>query len=409
MSFDVLVVGAGPAGSSTAFQLARAGVRVAVVERSGFPRPKPCAECLSPQASAILAEMGALETLETWGAWLSGMVVRSPDGVVARGDYEARHGFSAYRGAGLSVRREILDTELLSRAQCAGAELIRGRVGDVIRGSGGRVTGIVMGSASGGTTELRAPVVVAADGLRSVIARRLQLARRTAWPDRISVVAHYAGVQEMTSYGEMHVERDGFVGIARVGGGITTVAAVFPRARARTMAGNPGAFLDGWLSAKPQLRERFACAQLTGRAAAVGPFASHARRAWHPGALLVGDAADFFDPFTGEGIYAALQGGQFAATAARAALEQPRHERAAFEHYEQRRRTAFRGKWMVERIIGACVASPALVNRATRALAGRKELADLLVGVTGDFVPPSRVLRLGYLARLFVLPIPSIS
>jgi hypothetical protein len=77
----------------------------------------------------------------------------------------------------------------------------------------------------------------------------------------------------------------------------------------------------------------------------------------------------------------------------------------SFRDYDRARREEFGGKWWVERFIGASVASPMIVNRAARALAGDKNLADLLVGVTGDFVPSSQVLRLGFLAQLFVLPV----
>ncbi|HYC52049.1 MAG TPA: FAD-dependent oxidoreductase [Gemmatimonadaceae bacterium] len=408
MKPDVLVVGGGPAGASVAFQLARRGVRVTVLERARFPRAKPCAECLSPRASEILEDMGVLAGLASRGAWLKGMVVRSPSGITAKGDYAAHHGFRSHADGGLALRREILDSALLDRARDAGARVTEdARVVEVVRDAYGRVRGVTVRSPTGRVHELDAPLVMAADGLRSVIAKRLGLARTRAWPDRISVVAHYHGVSDISQYGEMHVEGDGFVGIADVGDGMTTVAAVFPRGNAKAMAGDPAAYLHQWLLGKPQLAGRFTAALRDGSASAIGPFASHARRAWHPGALLVGDAADFFDPFTGEGIYAALRGGQLAADAAFLALETPHAEESAFREYGRRRRLAFRGKWMVEQIIGACVGSPAVVNRAARALAARKELADLLVGVTGDFVPASEVLRLGYLARLFVLPVPA--
>ena len=219
----------------------------------------------------------------------------------------------------------------------------------------------------------------------------------------------YRGVLDVSDYGEMHVERDGFVGIADVGDGVTTVAAVFPARRAREISGDRSGFLDRWLASKPHLAGRFVRATRDAHAVAVGPFASHARRAWHPGALLVGDAADFFDPFTGEGIYSALRGGELASGAIRAALETPTDAKLvdAFRAYDAARRNEFADKWRVERLIGFGVAAPPIVNRTARALRGRKSLADLLVGVTGDFVPAREVLRLGYLARLFVAPIPS--
>jgi flavin-dependent dehydrogenase len=263
-------------------------------------------------------------------------------------------------------------------------------------------------SGSGTAEDVRAPLVVGADGLRSVVGRRLGLTRVALWPHRIALVAHYRDVAELSELVEMHVEREGFVGIADVGGGTTTVAAVFPRSRAREIAGNRSAFLDRWLGSKPHLARRFARAMRDGSVTAVGPFASHARRAWHAGALLVGDAADFFDPFTGEGIYAALRGGELVADVVARALDATGGRMTAvLREYDRLRRDEFGGKWWVERLIGIGVASPPVVNRAVRALAGRKELADLLVGVTGDFVPANEVLRLGYLTRLFISPVPA--
>lgn len=403
---DVLIVGGGPAGSSTAIRLARSGVRVVLLERARFPRAKPCAECLSPQASRPLQELGVLPGLERQGTWLRGMLVRAPDGGWARGDYVAGHSYRAPRASGgLSIRREVLDATLLAAASAAGADVREAsRVTDVVRTRRGAAAGAVVIGADGRRHEVRARIVIGADGLRSVVARRLELARALSWPHRIALVAHYRGVAGVGEYVEMHVERDGFVGIADVGLGCTTVAAVFPRRRAREIAGNRAGFLDAWLASRPQLRARFAGAVRDGGVAATGPFAARARRAWHPGALLVGDAADFFDPFTGEGIYAALRGGELAADAALAALAAGQPDDPLRE-YDRLRRREFAGKWRVEQMIGAGVAWPAVVNRAVAALGARKDMADLLAGVTGDFVPPREVLRLGFLARLFLLPI----
>jgi flavin-dependent dehydrogenase len=205
----------------------------------------------------------------------------------------------------------------------------------------------------------------------------------------------------------MHVEPGGFVGIADVGGGLTTVALVVPSRRAKEFAGGREAFLERWLAERPQLSARFSGATRVSPVVATGPFASRARRAWSPGVALVGDAADFFDPFTGEGIYAALRGGEMLAPFVVDALgvSSARHADAQLAAYDRLRRREFGGKWIVEWIIGAVVASPRLMNRAARVLAARKDMADLLVGVTGDFVPASAVLNLRYILSLFVLPL----
>jgi flavin-dependent dehydrogenase len=144
-------------------------------------------------------------------------------------------------------------------------------------------------------------------------------------------------------------------------------------------------------------------ARLASSVQVTGPFASHARRAWAPGAALVGDAADFFDPFTGEGIYAGLRGGELLAPFALEALgaRSARDADRALASYQRARRAEFAGKWIVERLIGAAVGWAPAMNYFARTLEARKDMADLLVGVTGDFVPAREVLRPTYLLNLF--------
>ena len=118
----------------------------------------------------------------------------------------------------------------------------------------------------------------------------------------------------------------------------------------------------------------------------------------------MGDAAEFFDPFTGEGIYTALRGGEILAGFIEAPLRAGRPVDHELREYERARRKEFSGKWLVEKIVGAAVASPPLINRAANVLSRRRDMADLLVGVVGDFVPAREVLRPGYLLRLLFSP-----
>lgn len=402
---QLLVVGGGPAGTSTAWQLARRGVDVLLLDRARFPRDKPCAEYLSPEASRILSQMGVLEECERAGAAaLRGMTVRSPDGERIRGDFAASHGFHGFRDSGLALRRTVLDAILLDRAKREGVRVLEGvRATDVLRDTRGRVRG-VSALVDGVARDYTAPLTVGADGLRSVVGRRLGLTRHARFPYRMALVAHYDGVQGMGEHGEMHVEDDGYVGLANVGNGVTNVALVMPVWRARAAKGRSAPFLDGWLRSRAQLAPRFAAAERISRVRATGPFAQRARRAWASGAALVGDAADFYDPFTGEGIYAALRGGELLAPFAARAIASPttRDSDAALAEYDAARAKEFGGKWKVERLVALAVASPTIMNRAARVLSRRKEMADLLVGVAGDFVPPREVLSLRYLYRLIL-------
>jgi geranylgeranyl reductase family protein len=402
---DVIVVGAGPAGSATAFFLASQGVDVLLLDRAGFPRDKICSEYLSPQASRILQAIGALERVEAAGAArLSGMMVRAPSGLSFRGRFVGTHRFRGFRDDGLALRRTILDPLLLERARSAGARVReQARVADVTRDDAGRATGVIVADASGERASLRAKLIVGADGLRSVVSRRLGLARRSRWPSRIALVSHYSGVVGMGDVGEMHVDRDGYFGLAPVGGGVINVALVVPVARAKDIAGAREEFFEEWIDDRPHLRERFAGARRVTPVRATGPFASAVRRAWAPGAAVVGDAADFFDPFTGEGIYTALRGGELLSSFVLESLAAPaRAANAPLAAYDRTRRAEFGGKWRLERLVGAAVAFPTLMNRAVRVLARRQDLADLFVGAAGDFVPPREVLRLSNLGLLLV-------
>jgi flavin-dependent dehydrogenase len=394
---EVLIVGGGPAGASTATSLARAGIDVVRVDRARFPRPKPCAEYLSPEASRIRDSMGALSAVESTGAaQLKGVLVRAPNGATIRGEFVAGHAYTPYRQRGLSVRREVLDKVLIDAARASGAEVHEGA----------RATGLTP-RASGhdvdvGDRRIHAQLVIGADGLHSVMARRLGLTRAARWPRRLALVTHYEGVEGIGELAEMHVEQDGFVGIADVGHGLTTVAMVVPARRAREVSGDKERFLTQWIASKGHLAPRFARARRVSPVRATGPFASQARRAWAQDALLVGDAADFFDPFTGEGIFSALRGGEMAAVAAVSALKTQGSKRTrALSAYDQERRRAFGGKWVVERVIAAVVANPWLINRAARTLERRRDMADLLIGVTGDFVPAREIVNTRYVLTTF--------
>jgi geranylgeranyl reductase family protein len=405
---EVIVVGGGPSGASTAWALAREGVDVLVLDKAKFPRDKICAEYLSPQASRILSDMGVLDEIERSNpGHLAGMSVRAPNGFIANGEFASNHGFHGFRDKGLAVRRTILDDIVLRGARTAGARIEESvRVTDVARDDTARVNGVVAMATDGQPRTLRARYVVGADGLRSVIGRRLGLVRTSRiWPRRIALVAHYRNVQGVTDMGEMHVDYDGYFGMVDVGEGTMNVAVVVPMSRAREIGDDKTGFFEKWIASRPHLAERFEGSERMTSVSATGPFATASSRAWSPGAALVGDAADFFDPFTGEGIYAALRGGELLAPYLMAALAgDTAKEAGILPGYDGARKREFGGKWKIERIVGMAIAYPYFMNNAAKVLSRRKDMADLLVGVAGDFIPPSIVLQPRFLFNLFISP-----
>ena len=335
------------------------------------------------------------------------MRVSAPNGAIADGEFASNHGFRGFRDKGLAIRRTILDEIVLRGAQAAGARVEEAtRVTDLNRDVTGRISGVDVIDRDGRARSLRARYVVGADGLRSVVGRRLGLVKTSRiWPRRIALVAHYRNIERVSDIGEMHVDYDGYFGLVDVGGGKVNVAVVIPQSRAQELGEDKTEFFERWISSRPHLAERFAAAERITPVRATGPFATISRRPWSPGAALVGDAADFFDPFTGEGIYSALRGGELLAPYLVEALGRgERDEKLVLSGYERARKREFGGKWKLERIVGMAIAYPWLLNNAATVLSRRKDLADLIVGVAGDFIPARLVLGPRFLFTIFISP-----
>jgi len=401
-ALDVLVVGAGPAGSAVATLLARAGYAVAAVDRAAFPRDKACSEYMSPETVRLLDRLGVVPALEAAGAAApAGTVVTAARGSRLHGRFVSA-GAPPFRPTGLAVSRRVLDHALVLAARDAGALVLERTAVEELVYDRGAVAGAVVRDAGGARRVLRARLTIGADGLRSLVARRVGR-RRYGRPRRLAFVAHMDGVVGMGDSAELHVGRGAYAGLNPIGGGRTNVALVVSTELAARARGRVEAFFLERLGRFPGVHDRLSAGAFTRPVLATGPFAAWSGRVVADGAALVGDAADFFDPFTGEGIHSALRGAMLLADAAGEALADggpvtARH----LGGYRRARRAAFAGKWAVERLIGYGMLCPALFDRAVGRLGRRAGMADTLIGVTGDFVPARRVLNPLFLARMIL-------
>jgi flavin-dependent dehydrogenase len=390
---DVLVVGGGPAGAATAIRLARGGRSVVLVERFPAWRWRASGVFASPAVVPELVAVGVEESaLDAVARRIPAMRVETRAGVRLRLTY-GDDGSGAAAAVGLD--RSRLDPLLLELAARAGA--------DVRQGVTAREIGAGRVRLDDG--EVAPAVLVGADGLRSSVARALDVAAAPPLGDRAALAFHVVDPEpDGRRDARMVVFDGGYVGLAPVPDGRVNVGIVLAsrRWRERLAAEGAAAVAHAVLAAVPPAADDpvdWADPDLpiTDRIEGVAPVGARARRRSGPGWLLVGDAAGFLDPFTGEGLLRALRSAGLAATAV------DRHlggDADALPGYERTLARRTRAKDLVSRVVQGFLGVPPAFDYAARRLADRPAVRETMGRVMGDLIPATTALDPRFLAAL---------
>jgi flavin-dependent dehydrogenase len=382
---DVLVVGGGPAGATVARLLALRGWSVELLDRAAFPRAKPCGECLNPGAVDALARLALLDRVVALGpARLVGWRVQ--------GGARTAVGTFPDGRLGLSIDRGRLDATLLDAAREAGVR-VRERAKVVALEADPRGRGVGVRADGGRVATRRARVVVGADGLRSTIARALDAYRRAPRLRKLSVTLHVEGFEDDPTRGRLLIDRHGTVGLAPLdeeGRRWNATVVVDAGSQGRAVSGDPRRFALARIA--EVLRGAWRGRRVDGPWTS-GPFDWPSRRAVADGVLLVGDAAGYYDPLTGQGIYRALRSAELAADVIDRGLRSGRVARSDLLPYETALRRELRAPLRVQRGVEAVVSSASLLPVALTVLGRARGTMDMVIGVTGDMSPARALLR----------------
>ena len=368
---DVIVVGAGPSGATTAYYLAQAGVNVLLLEKARFPREKVCGDGLTPRAVKALISMGVDVSPEA--GWLRNKGLR----VIGAGlrlelDWPE---LDAFPGYGLVRPRADFDEILAHRAQAAGAKLLEEVTvtGPLLDERTGKIAGVSARS-EGTTKTYRARVVVAADGNSSRLAVAMGLHKRDDRPLGVAVRTYYTSPRHADDYLESWLDLwDGAKllpgygwifgmgdGTSNVGLGLLNTSRAFGNTDYRALLGR-------WLKSMPDewgFVEENRTEPVRGAAL---PMGFNRTPAYYKGMLLAGDAAGMVNPFNGEGIAYAMESGEILARVIAQALGRPSATEVerVLATYPDVLRSSYGGYYALGRLFVQLIGRPQLMRYAT--------------------------------------------
>ena len=368
---DVVVVGAGPAGSTTAAYLADHGLDVVVLEKASFPRDKVCGDGLTPRAVRQLVQLGVDISDET--VWPRNIGLRVYGGHAAPLElaWPQPAGFPAF---GLARRRSELDAVLADHAAACGAKL---RFGTTVTGpildASGRITGVT----SKGGDAVHAPIVVAADGASSRLGLALGAHTVKGRPMGVAVRARFRSPRTDLNYLESWLSvRDGashllpgYGWVFGLGDGTCNVGLGVLNSSRAFRATNYRQTLQAWLTSTPPEWGLTPDNQIGPIGSAALPMGFCRQPAYRRGLLLVGDAGGMISPFNGEGVAYAMEAAQWAADAVAQAhscgVGTPAAERALYG-YPARLKAEWGGYYRLGQAFVALIGHPQVMRICTR-------------------------------------------
>ena len=373
--FDAAIVGAGPAGSAAAISLARKGYRVALIDKQEFPRDKLCGDFINPINWPILRELGVEnDILSSEHGKVRAFRITTCSGEHAEAHLPAQSGGPEF---GLGLSRTVFDLALLRKAEQKGAVVLQGcRIKSL--GRNPRGWELLLDHAPG-AGEIRAPIVVGADGRNSWVAHRLDLTSAAETQGRsVGFQIHLDAPDAVRGNIDIHLFPGGYAGLVGLGGNSFNLCLAVDKQRLPRE--RQVEFLsESLLPQNPYLRELLLRSRRVGEARATYPVYFKPRRCVADGILFIGDAARVNEPVSGEGIYFAMKSALLASETIDEAFGVSDFSATRLRSYERRCRREFKLRRRLNLLLRHLAYRPVLLAPFVRFSARHGRLLDALV------------------------------
>ncbi|MCC7261510.1 MAG: NAD(P)/FAD-dependent oxidoreductase [Candidatus Latescibacteria bacterium] len=410
-TYDLIIVGGGPAGATATLYAARHRLRVLLLDKARFPRDKICGDALSGKSIAILHELDLLEKIRQLpGAPIRAIVFGSPAHDELRAQISRHQHRDLLTGKVMPmdcfvIRRQVLDAFLFGEARERAAACIEDFAVQDLLFDEGRVCGVRGRERGGPAREFRGRLVLGCDGFNSIVSRKAGLYEHDPRHWLVALRCYYENVADLHDQIELHYVdevKPGYFWVFPLENGGANVGIGMLHEHIKKRQINLRESLQQVIS-RPPFARRFANARPLEEPVGWNlPVASKRRRIHGEGFMLLGDAASLIDPFTGEGIGNALYSARVAVDTAAEALAAGDTSAAFLRRYEERLWQALGDELRISTRLQKLGQYRPLLNLVIRKASRDPELADLISGMIANAVPKQALTNpLFYLKLLF--------
>jgi geranylgeranyl reductase family protein len=387
--YDVIIVGAGPAGTTAALYAHRLGLKCILLDKAVFPRDKICGDALSGKSVRIMRDLDILDEVgQLEGSEINRITFGSPKN--KKFDVHLK-GTSTNDNitTGFVIPREIFDNYLFEKAD----EVTETRQGFSVKDliiENDHVVGVKGKTKNGNQEELRAPIVMGCDGYNSIVARKLGLYEMDMKHTSVAIRCYYEGVKGLTDQIELHYVKEvnpGYLWLFPAGDGRANIGIGLSKSDAKKKNRTLRQLLDE-ITQSDYFKDRFADAKQLERPVGWNlPLGSLHRKNHGNGYMLLGDAAGLIDPFTGEGIGNAMVSAKYAMEIAEKSKESGDYSKIAFSEYDQLLWDEIGKELRTSTKLQNLAKSKFLLNFVINRAARNEEVQNIISGMLSNEIP----------------------